>query len=241
MGLFGDIVGDVKGQKGLWLRYPPGEPIALGDVIVRDEGLWVRVGNVADDLSFEIEPTDPYDREGTWVCQSTSGVSVDGKASGDASDALSLLADVEAGAYVHFSHAGKYLLSLRGVTYTSVKSVDRFWDEIKKRRRLSTWDRRRKIVTTIVEAESGTFLMSGDGETTYGLKTKGSIPAAPTSTLVTADLAAGFELAKRFSAADCFVAKAGFAPLFRAHKVTLFGGSKLATLGETMLEPDDED
>jgi hypothetical protein len=239
MGLFGDIVGDVKRQRGLWLRYPPAEPVALGDVIVRDEGLWVRVGNIADDLGFEIERTDPYEEQDMWVCQSESGVSVVGKASTDASDALSLLADGEVGAYVHLSSGGKYLLSLRGVTFTSVKSVDGFWDQIKQHRRMFTWDRRRKIVTTVVRAGSGTFLMSADSEVTYGLKARASIPT--TTTIVIADLAAGFDLAKRFSAADCFVAKAGFTPLFRAHKVTLFGGSKLAALGETRLEPDDED
>jgi hypothetical protein len=230
IGSYEKQIWDLKG--GFHLNYPPGQRLKLGDIMVRQKGIWLPIGNVGEQLGFTFDKVDEPDSD-PWVISSEEGVKVDGEAKAETADALQYLADASAGAVVRFTGADRFLLSMTGVRVTRVSDIDAFWNEIKKRRNLWLWDRKRRIVTTLVEAGSATFLANGEGNKTFVLKAEGSVNTGP---VPLADLGAGFSLVSSISTSESFVGRKGVQPLFRLHRVKLLTGPGEAALGDEMVE-----
>jgi hypothetical protein len=216
-----DFVKQVHDQEGYWLNYPPGQAIKLGDIVERQAGVWIPIGNVGD-RGVEFATTgEGSEKTPSWTSQSKKGVEV--KSSLDLEPgALKFLADGELGARVSFEGGSKYLLSLSDVTFDRVKSIEDFWNAVKQKYSTWTWDLGHRVVTSVARAESGSFLGSGDSSATYELKAKAKVKV---ETVNVADLAVGFKLVSTSSSSSQFVGLGNLTPLFRLHRVTLILGN----------------
>ena len=144
------------------------------------------------------------------------------KLSGETNSAFKFLTDAEAGVKISFKGEATYALGMKGVRFPRIRDIDAFWEAVKEQVPFWTWDLRRRIVTHVVIADSGTWLASASGGTSFELVAEGGIPAGGITNI--ADVAANFRLKSVMSAKDKFVAQSGVTPLFRAYKVKLLGG-----------------
>jgi hypothetical protein len=239
-----DFVKQVREQEGYWLNYPPGLPIGLGTIVVREGGIWVPIGQVTDHGVAVEAATDPG--EGAqFTSQSQSGVTVEASTTLDPG-VLKYLTAAELGARVSFEGSGKYLLSLDGVKYDRIKSIESFWTQVKLAYSVWKWDRSHRVVTSVVRADSGTFLASSASSASYELKADASVSIQG---LQAAHLATGFSLVSTASSSRTFVGLKDVTPMFRLHKVTLLRNLDPAAVAAsdqdtpetaaTMLEEDD--
>lgn len=239
MGGIGDIVKDVRTRHAWWLNYPPGSGLQLGDIVVPYRGTWVVVDNLEKSLGIDIggnRTNDPV-TDDPWILQSEGTIKIEGKASADPGDAFKFLANGKAGAKVTFSGERQYLLSLSNVSFPRIESLSKLWDAITGSGFSRwTWDLRKRIVTHVVEAGSGTFLTSASGEKAFELEAEGEVKAGP---VPAGDVSAGFKLASAFSSAEMFAARQAITPLFRCARVRvlgLSGGLQVASLEDQQTE-----
>jgi hypothetical protein len=215
------ITAQVLTDSGHHLVYPPGVPLKLGDILIKNRGTWTPVGNLAERAEVEVDTADDEARD-RWETQSTRGVQFHAKAEGEVNSAFKFLTDAEAGARVEFHQESTYTLGMKDVRFIRIRDVDRFWDDVKNAVPFWTWDLRRRIVTHIVVANSGTWLASATGNTSFELVAEGGLPAGGVASI--ADVAAGFHMKSHMSAKDSFVGLSKVTPLFKAHKVRFGGG-----------------
>jgi len=214
------------------LVYPPGVPLALGDIVEQHDGIWVPVGNLANDLGIALESTnDPTPAD--WQPTSARGYSLEVKAAGAPAAAFKYVTDAEAGVKLTLSGDRSFVFSLKDARFERIESIDNFWKEVRSKRSFWTWELRRRIVTRLVRAASGTFLASGTSEATFELSAKADLKAGVVDI---ADLSAGFTLKSTMSAKDRFVSAGGITPLFGAHRVKFLGGLGPAEVGAATLD-----
>lgn len=210
-------------EGGWWLKYPPGERVGLGTIVTEHEGVWIPIGSVADrEVKFDVD--DDAGGVPTFTSQSTTGVKIESSLDLDPG-VLKYVTGAQLGARVSFEGEDKYLLALDGVRYERVKSIEAFWSAVKAAYSVLAWNRGHRIVTTIARAASGTFLASGASEASYELRAKADVSLQG---LQAANLAVGFSLVSTASSSVTFVGLADVTPLFRLHKVKLFGGLETA-------------
>lgn len=241
-----DYVKQVHGQTGWWLNFPPAQKLRLGDIVIREAGVWIPIGNV-DDRGVVIDPEPDDSPEGTpWVSASESGVKIE--TSLDAEPGVfKYIQPGQVGLKVSLEKGNKYVLSLKGARFPRIRSIDAFWADVRAGYSIWTWDLRRRVVTSICTADSGTFLGSGSSASTYELKAEAGVNVGGVDL---GRLSADFKLVSTYSSSETFVGLAGVSPLFRLHKVTLLGGLDAAALPDdpenpkaeqTQLEEDDSD
>jgi hypothetical protein len=223
------------------LIYPPGTPLRLGDIVQRSAGIWVAVGNIADDLDITVDVLQDEDPS-NWESSSSRGVDLEVKLAGEPGPTFKFLTAAEAGVKVTLKGEDAYAFSMANVRIERIKSIDVFWKQVKQKRGFWTWDLSRRIVTRLVRAETATFLASGKQENSFELEASADVSVAPVSV---ANLAAGFTLRSSMTGRDSFASKSNSTPLFGAHKVGFFGDLGVAaldaTLDDTTLEADDDD
>jgi hypothetical protein len=221
-----DFVKQVHGQHGYWLNYPPAQPIKLGDIVIREGGVWIPIGSVTD-RGVQIETTvDDASSGPSWTSSSEQGVEVKSSLDLDPG-AFKYLVDGELGARVSFASGSKYLLALSGVRFDRVKSIEQFWKGVKSKYSMWTWDLRNRIVTSVCHGDSGTFLGSGDSAATYELKAEAGINVPG---IDIGKLATGFSLVSTSSSSTSFVGLKDVTPLFRLHRATIFGSPDAAAV-----------
>ncbi|MGS0688324.1 hypothetical protein ACVBEQ_24725 [Nakamurella sp. GG22] len=217
----GDFVKAVRDQTGYWLNYPPAQPLKLGDIVVRESGVWIPIGNVADRGVVYDTEEDANAAGAPWVSASATGVNIESSI-GAAPGVFKYITDGQVGAKVTFSSGDKYLLSAAGVRFNRVKSIDAFWDVVRGEYSSWTWDLRRRIVTSVAIAESTTFLASGESAAAYELSAQAGLNVQGVDL---ATISAGFKLASTYNSSETFAGLANVTPLFRLHRVTFFTGS----------------
>jgi hypothetical protein len=240
MGFAADISKQVRKDTSFHFVYPPGVPVALGDIMVRDAGIWVPVGNLADEFDIEIESVQDTTPD-NWSPSSEHGFDFAVKASGEPSTAFKVLTKAQAGVKIDLTGDSSFVLSLAGVTFTRMKSVKGFWAKLREAQPKWTWDLRRRFVTRIVQADSGTFIASATGGASFELEADSDVKIA---SFTVADLAAGFTMKSTMSAKDQFTGKGPITPLFSAHRLRLIGGVGPAARAVSeieLIEPEDEE
>lgn len=240
-----DLVKSVKKQTGAyWLNYPPGRKIELGDIVVREGGVWRVIGNVKDrGVEFTVN-VDDSQAAFPWVTQSESGVKIE-FATEVQPGQFKYVVPGEIGAKVSLEGGSKYLLSMKGARVHRINSIeDTFWKSIKSKYSVWSWDLRHRIVTEIVVADSATFLGSGSAKAEYELQGDAKLKA-PGAPLAVGSLSADFGLVSTAESAETFASLPGKTPLIGLHKVGLFGGftgaAEEASIEDQEILPDDTD
>jgi hypothetical protein len=220
MGFAGDITNQVRTDTSFHFVYPPGVGVRLGDIVVRDSGIWVPVGNVTADLGVTFNTvTDSI--PGSWNPTSERGVDYDTKLSGQPSGVFKFLTDAEAGVKISMNADNSFVLSMADVSFERIESVSNLWKDFKAKQSRWTWDLKKRIVTRVVHCGLCTFLASAKGGTSFELAASANVKLQSFSL---ADLAAGFTLKSSMSARDQFTSKGPLTPLFSVYKLKLIGG-----------------
>jgi hypothetical protein len=161
-----------------------------------------------------------------WVSSSESGVHIETSLTADPG-AFKYLQSGQVGVKVSLDSGNKYILSLKGVRFHRIASIDSFWKDVRSKYSVWAWNRRRKIVTSIGAAESGTFLGSGSAEATYELQAAAGVNVQG---IDLGELSVNFKLVSTYSSSETFAGLAEVSPVFRLHKVTFFGNVDAAGL-----------
>ncbi len=236
-----DYVKKVHDQTGYWLNYPPAQKLQLGHIVIREGGVWIPIGSVADrgvTIESDAEDQTPEDLKPgiPWVSQSETGVKIETTLDADPG-VFKYIQPGKVGAKISIEHGNKYLLSLKGARFERVKSIDAFWKDVRSKYSFWTWDLRRKIVTSLCTAESGTFLGSGSSAATYELQADAgfNLPSVDLGTI-----SAGFTLASTSNSSETFAGFTNVTPLFRLHKVGIFGDLDTAALEDPQNPPTEQ-
>jgi hypothetical protein len=227
------------------LIYPPGTPLRFGDIVERSAGVWVPVGNLADQLGLDVEVTEDT-KPSNWFPYASREAVIEPKIAGQTGPTFRFLTQAEAGVKVTLKGENAFALSMTGVRIERIKDIDVFWKQVREKRGFWTWDLRRRIVTKLVRTETATFLASGRQEMSFELEASAGVNVGATQV---ADLAAGFTLRSTMSGRDNFVSESESTPLFGAHKVGFFGDLGIAeweddpdaTLSDSTLNLSDEE
>ncbi len=244
MGFAKNITKQVRKDTGKHLIYPPGVPLQLGDVVMKDDGIWIPIANLYDDIGFEPDISADTQPDDNWSPTSQHGFGMKIKLAGEPGSGFKHLIDAEAGVRIDLSGESAFALAMSGVRFDRIASVPVFWDTVKAARSYWNWDFSHRIVTQVVRADSATFLASAGRDSSFELVAEAGVDV---SGVQLGDLSANFSFKSNMSAKDRFVSKQGATPLFAAFKRKRLGGGvgpasvdELgATLPEIEIEEDD--
>ena len=192
----------------------PLSKVELGEIYEVKKGVPQLVGTLADwDIEWKEDPES--EQRGNWTAKSERGVDIATKFEGSTPDGIVLknLAVADAGAVVKFSEKDSYVISLSDVTMQRMENTRKLGPQLRKQffKLFDSWDTGWLVVTEVLRAQSGTFLMSSSGSSQVELKANASV--APGGVTL-ADLATGFSRVGDSSGSDDFVGKGQFSPLF---------------------------
>jgi hypothetical protein len=167
---------EVHRQLRYMAAWPPGQPLSLGAVgEVRDGVFTYRSHLNEKSVGIPYEETTEDTPDEKWVLQSKGGVSINFKTAGESGQegAFAHIGSAEAGAAVRFSREKAVLLSLRKARVRSIR------DQIDLKRKLQEayasgkLDKNLIVITEIVDAESGTVLISNSNSAATEIKAEG--------------------------------------------------------------------
>ena len=201
----------------------PISKVELGEIYKVHKGVPQLVGTLAD-WGIEWKESPESEQRGNWTAKSERGVDISTKFEGKTPDGIVLknLAQADAGAVVKFTEKDSYVISLGDVTMQRMENTHALGPQLRKRFLdfFDGWDTGWLVVSEVLRAGSGTFLMSGSGSSQVELKANGSV--APGGVTL-ADLASGFTRVGDSSGSDDFVGKGQISPMFKAVKLKIGG------------------
>ena len=201
----------------------PLSKVELGEIYEVKKGVPQLVGTLADwDIEWKEDPES--EQRGNWTAKSERGVDITTKFEGSTPDGIVLknLAVADAGAVVKFSEKDSYVISLSDVTMQRMENTRKLGPQLRKQffKLFDSWDTGWLVVTEVLRAQSGTFLMSSSGSSQVELKANASVTPGG---VTLADLATGFSRVGDSSGSDDFVGKGQISPMFKAVKLKIGG------------------
>jgi len=201
----------------------PLSKVELGEIYKVHKGVPQLVGTLAD-WGIEWKEDPESEKRGNWTAKSERGVDISTKLEGKTPDGVVLknLAVADAGAIVKFTEKDSYVISLSDVTMQRMDNTRALGPQLRKQffKLFDSWDTGWLVVSEVLRAGSGTFLMSGSGTSQVELKANGSV--APGGVTL-ADLASGFTRVGDSSGSDDFVGEGQISPMFKAVKLKIGG------------------
>ncbi len=197
--------------------------VELGEIYKVHKGVPQLVGTLAD-WGIEWKEDPESEQRGSWTAKSERGVDISTKFEGKTPDGIVLknLAQADAGAVVKFTEKDSFVVTLSDVTMQRMENTRALGPQLRKQffKFFDSWDTGWLIVSEVLRAGSGTFLMSASGSSQVELKANGWI--APGGVTL-ADLAGGFTRVGDSSGSDDFVGKGQISPMFKAVKLKIGG------------------
>ncbi len=191
----------------------PNVHLQLGDVVVI-KGYQIRkvsdLKSLGIKFDVEIDPT-PSNLELT----SSQGVNVVFKASGKIIPKSNLL-DVDAGFNVTFAGNRGFAFCANGVRENSIKDSFSLRQPIIDLYKQGRWDKYFMVITSLVEADSGTVIISMKRDASIDLKATGKVNA---NTINLADLTAALQTSFSSGIHTQIISDKGCTPLFKAEGI----------------------
>jgi len=211
MAFVDEFLRDVWEQRRLVAQYPPSTEVEVGDILEKVDGVWQRRGNLRD-WGFNAE-TDSKPLTGPWSLVSEHGVTINGQLTGGTSGAVGVVTPVEGELKLEFKGSYGYLISLQGVTATTLRNIADIPESIP----IWGWNDRWVIVTEVWRADHGTAILSGQENAKVTLKAAGGVTAGP---LTLANLATGWEIGEDSQVQDSFTGQTDVTPIYRGRRMS---------------------
>ncbi|MFD0861164.1 hypothetical protein ACFQ1M_03005 [Sungkyunkwania multivorans] len=194
-----------------WL---PGTPLELGDIGILRGKEFTKIGNLSEHgISFEIEPDDtPADLE----FSSKGSVSIITKLSGTATPTGSTLSEADAGISVSFSKENAILFKANKTKTPAIKNQVALGKKVLELYKEGKWNKDWAVITELINAESGSVIISSSKEGKIDLKVNGELGSKQLD-IADAELNFGLSFSKDLSTK--MIAQRGITPLFKVSKV----------------------
>jgi len=225
-------VKELMKQFNYFATWLPGTPLALGDIGIFKNNQFTKIANLSDfEIEFDVEPDES---KSTIEHSSKGAVSITAKASGTVASEGSALGDIDAGITVEFSKEDAIFFKANNSTSPSIKNQITLGQQILTLFKEGKWDKDWAVITEIVNAESGTILISSSSDSKIELKASGEIGAGK---LDIADAELGLTVTFSKDLSTNIVAEQSLTPLFKASKVKgqifgppIFGINKISSM-----------
>lgn len=195
---------------GYYATWEPNVPLELGDIGVLKKNEFTRVTTLGSKgISFEVR-SDPSASKLEYA--TSGGVSTTIKLAGKPAPQGSVLGEADAGFIVEFGRENAILFQSNGSTTPSILDQDALGKEILKLYESGDWKKNWVVITELVEAKSGTVLISNSSQGRIELKATANIG---TEAIDIADASANFEHAFHKDIGTKIVAEQGLTPLFK--------------------------
>jgi hypothetical protein len=170
------VNGIKKHYRHFFAAWPPDEALALGDVGLLDNNLFIRIKNIqAPELNISFVTREPTSR-GMLDLMSDSGVSVAVKAAGESSHTLlPNVPEAEAGMSIQFTKQGAFILKAPITSVSSVEDIDLLGKNILDAYLQGRWNIRWAVVVRAVLAPKSTIIVSRSAESKLELLVKGNL------------------------------------------------------------------
>lgn len=217
MSLYKQFARGIYSQLGYRATWLPGTPVKLGDVGLLEGGV-LKVETNLDQLGFAYQQQNDTRPDGSLDYQSENAVSVTLKAAGSLDGRFKALAQAEAGALVEFHKKNAVLMQLRDIRSDRIADIaslkTALLNAVVAADDQGRWLRDWVVVTEVVNAGSGTILISGGSSSRLELKAEAKI--VPVSL---ADVSAGLSTVAEERVSTKIVSQKGLTPLYRAIRV----------------------
>lgn len=189
--------------------WTPGTQLKLGTIGTFRKGIFVPQSRLS---SFDIVFEEEWDNSKTsYTYASSSGVSLEFKGKGQVGKDFKSLTDAVAGVAVRFTRSNAVMFSIGNCLEHRIKDILALQQELAHRLTRQNWNEEWAVVTHLVEAASGTILLSSSSDTTVELEASGSGGSGPVSL---GDLSAGVKMSYADSMNQLIVAEEGLTPLY---------------------------
>ena len=195
-----------------WL---PGVPMKLGTVGVIENGAFRPITSL-ENLNI------PYDvildaKQDTLDYNSSTGVMITFKGAGETNEKFEAIGKASAGVLIEFSRRGAIVMQLKGVANHRIADQVSLNKELLRSVVLGNtdqWQRDWVVITEVVQAETGTIVISNTENSKLELQASGSVKPV---NLV--DASANLSVAKESQVSTKIIAESGLTPLFRGVRV----------------------
>jgi hypothetical protein len=214
MSIRDQYVREVSSQFGYLATWAPNLPIKLGQVgLLRDRVFLPRTDLQTLGVTAGVPLTSPGPADISF--SSATGVSVSFKAEGAASLPGSSIPQAKAGITVEFSRKASTLFELSGTTISVFQNIEQVGNDIKRLYDAdrSKWDTDWIAIVEVVEAKSGTILISSEDNAKIEFSIGAQVDAA---SIKLSDANLGLAISSFRNLSTRVVASSGLTPLYRA-------------------------
>ena len=202
---------EIKKHLRYHATWEPGTPLKLGDFGVVEDGVFTYMANVGDyGITFDVRNDNT---KNSFDYSSGNSVIVTAKLAGEIAPKGSVLKEVDAGFIVEFSKENAFLFKLNRTKAILVENKKKLGDEFIKCYKKENWNEKLIVITELIEAESGTILISSGNESKIELKANAGI-GIPGLDIADADLQLSILNDKNVTIK--IIAEQGLTPLFNA-------------------------
>lgn len=208
--------------------WSPGSPMKLGDVGTLEKGVFVQESSL-ENLGINIMQTASGESFNQFNYTSDTGVSINTKAKGSAELPGSQLSVDEAGFSIDLSGEKAVIFKTGKPTEHKITNIDNIRELIKELYQKGKWQRNWVLITSVIEVEAATIIVSGGKKGHLDISAKGNADVAEHDLV---NLDAGLEIKWSKDVSINIVAQQGATPLYRAHgfrKTWFLGRERFAT------------
>ena len=198
---------------GYMATWTPGVQLELGDVGFIKDRLFTRTTSLQNlGINFKVREDKT---EETQKHASSGSVSIVFKAAGKAPALGSVLTQAEAGFTIDFKKNKATVYEAAGCVAPMIDDLVAVGKRILELYQKGEWNKDWVVVTELVQARSGTVLISNSSSAKVELSAKGTVVGMPSL----ADLSAEFQLAFSKDMTTVLISQTGLTPLFKARGV----------------------
>ena len=225
---------EMKSKFGYHATWEPGKRLKVGDIGVLDSGIFRLMSSLGDEnIPVEIRVDED---EGTLEYTSEGGATISAKAAGEVpSGAVSGLGQADAGFSINFNKENAIVVKVKGYRTHQIANLGAVERAVVDRFRQRDWRKNWVIINELVEAKSGTILISSTKDAKIELKANANIEKASGSNI--ADASLGLSVVKNKNISTKVVAEHGITPLFRVVGVRKSGFKAKGMPGEEVQDP----
>ena len=203
---------DKYGYRATW---SPGTPLKIGDVgVINRDGVFNPVGTL-ESMGITGVQVRPGSTLESINFNSSSGVSIALKASGQAAPAGSHLTEAEAGFSISFSKESAIVLRASDPKEEIILTGS-ISEQILEKYANGEWDKDHVVITSLVTAQATTVIISGESGGQIDISASGKSTVTD-SDLANADGSLDVKWSNKIS--EQIIGKSGLTPLYRVHGV----------------------
>lgn len=193
-------------------NWEPTKPIRIGDIGKIEKGVFSVYSNLEKQgIPMEVRIAE---NQGNLEYNSSGGVKISKKLSGETSQAVSHLSEGDAGIVVEFNKDRSIAFKANGTKIEMLENLGEIEQAVKAKFKNDEWPKEWVIISELVTADEATILISKSSNAKLELKANAKIGAGEQLDLANGSLELSPQMSQGISTQ--IIAKEGLSPLYRA-------------------------